>query len=53
MQSGQVFKQRFFHSSNDPILQFAASAPRGRHSEALNTAGSLLTENRVPLRAMV
>jgi hypothetical protein len=25
----------------------------GRHSEALNTAGSLLTDNRVPLRAMV
>jgi hypothetical protein len=53
LRSGQVFRQRFFLSSNYPISQIDAYAPRGRHSEALHTAVSLLTENRVLLRAMV
>jgi hypothetical protein len=53
LRSGQVFRQRFLLSNNDSISWIDASAPRGRHSEALHTAGSLLTDNRIPLRAMV
>jgi hypothetical protein len=53
LRSGQDFRQRFLLSNNDSISWIDASAPRGRHSEALNTAGLLLTEDRVTLRAMV
>jgi hypothetical protein len=39
--------------NNESSSWIDASAPRGRYSEALNTAGSIATDDRFLLRALV